>query len=554
LLLTLVSCGPSQEQQIATVTQIAADTIATQTALVPTPTATPDFDPGGTRQSEVDGMTLVFIPGGEYTLGSNDEDIEWAVQQCSKFMPECSASSFEHEKPLHTVWLDAFWIDQTEITVAMFSEFIEATGYQTEAERVQYSLIFDEEEWVLTRDLDWKHPYEPDEPAADSDPVVHVSWYDAWSYCQWADRRLPTEAEWEAAARGDDLRRFPWGDTLPIGTMVNLADRNAEDTPWRNEAVDDGFVAAAPAGSYEDGASPFGVLNMGGNVQEWVYDTYSSNFNLPDDAENPFNVSVGRGRVIRGGSFATIITSARAARRSWSDPATTSNDYGFRCVSSAISLPEPVERDAELPEFTILEGPVKVFQTPFGKPQIGLLANSNNVEITGQYNLCRRLRISSPQFDEGWIIQSQDQVVLYKDCESIEEVLARPFSSYHSFYSEGKGSLTVRNEGSKDAVVFAVRQGGEDNEVAFRLYVRSGEEARAQRVRDGQYEIYITSGSSWVPYELRFQNGATYEKLADPLEFDTRDGYPDRWELVLSTTEAGEAAGSYQIPESEFPE
>ncbi|MGB2962516.1 MAG: SUMF1/EgtB/PvdO family nonheme iron enzyme [Anaerolineales bacterium] len=552
-----LGCGPNESEQIATITQIAAGILATQTAQAPTITPTPSFGPGDTSVSPVDGMVMHYIPGGEYILGSTQEDVDWAGEACVQFSEYCSSSSFEHEMPQHSVQLDPYWIDQVEVTMAMFTRFIEETGYETEAERIQYSFVNETGTFKVVQDADWENPFGPDFEPKEEDPVVHVSWYDAWAYCAWAGRRLPTEAEWEAAARGTDLRRFPWGDTLPGDTLANLADINLDSSRIKNEDVDDGFQTVSPVMSYPEGASPFGVLDMGGNAAEWVYDWYTPMYDLPSPAVNPVNTTEVEVRVVRGGSYNSMLTAARTSSRGGSNPYTSTSYTGFRCVSSDLELPDPPDRDITLPDLALLV--TKSVLDPEGLEIQGSISSADDLKITGQYNQCSRIKISTPEFSEGWI--DTWKVVLYKDCSELEEYFLRLSSgTWKGRYErgDGRGALTISNQGNMDAMVVLSRVEPErdpDLDDSFYdswIYIRSGEQATIEYLPDGQYEVFITTGTTWVPYEKRFQQAASYEKLEDFLEITSTASTYSIWELTLETSE-GEA-GSIPVNESDFPQ
>jgi len=213
-----------------------------------------------TIKREKDGMVMVRVMEGPFMMGSNESD--------------------ETERPEHILTLKAFWIDQTEITNAMFQTFVQANNYQTEAERIgkAYFLDLSTKSWQRIEGIDWQHPRGVESSLAGLNdyPVVDVSWNDAVAYCAWAGGRLPSEAEWEKAARGTDERIYPWGNSAPKENLLNFADVNL-DLSWADNKINDGYQLTSPVGSYPDGASPYGVLDMAGNVWEWVdswYDVY----------------------------------------------------------------------------------------------------------------------------------------------------------------------------------------------------------------------------------------------------------------------------------------
>jgi len=267
-------------------------------------------------------MVLLYVPAGEFLMGSTDAD--------KKELPA-------FEQPQHLVYLDAFWIDRTEVTNAMFARFVTETGYKTDAENLGQSVAFNVTTKLLgqTKGADWQHPRGPgsDIKGLEQHPVVHVSWDDAVAYCRWARRRLPTEAEWEKAARGMDGRKYPWGNRNVTGNLLNSADRNL-DMSGTDKGVDDGYQFTAPVGVYPAGASPYGALDMAGNVWEWVADWYDEQYNANSPAENPPGPDSGNLRVVRGGSWIDSRRFVRAAVRDGRYPDITLDWLGFRCARS----------------------------------------------------------------------------------------------------------------------------------------------------------------------------------------------------------------------------
>ena len=284
----------------------------TQTAL---PSPTPTTAAPITR--EKDGMRMVNVPAGPFTMGSASGEI--------------------NERPVHTVTLSGFWIDQTEVTNAMFATFVAATKYQTEAEKPLWEYQFNlntQQAGSGTAGSDWRHPrgIKSSVDGLGSHPVVHVSWNDSVAYCEWAGSRLPTEAEWEKASRGTDGRTYPWGETPPNGKLVNFADVNL-NVDWADNSADDGQEFTAPVGSFKAGASPYGVYDMAGNVWEWVADWYGIYFQTAN-SDNPTGPASGDGRVLRGGSWNNASDFIRTTNRAWYAPVGPWGNLGFRCARS----------------------------------------------------------------------------------------------------------------------------------------------------------------------------------------------------------------------------
>jgi serine/threonine-protein kinase len=212
-------------------------------------------------------MKLLYIPAGDFLIGSSDVD----------------ALAQPDEKPQHTVYLNAFWIDQTVVSNAMYTKCVQSEGCKPHTDEAPIIGMF---------------PYYGN-PKFDNFPMIDVSWYEAAAYCKWAGRRLPSEAEWEKAARGTDGRIYPWSNKAPNDSLANF--NHPLGAP---EAVD----------SNPKGASPYGALDMAGNVWQWVNDPYYSNYykctnsfsqalNMGSPSANPQGPNNGGGisRVVRGG-------------------------------------------------------------------------------------------------------------------------------------------------------------------------------------------------------------------------------------------------------------
>jgi formylglycine-generating enzyme required for sulfatase activity len=258
-----------------------------------------------TRVSKVDGMEMVFVPAGSFPMGSTASD----------------ENAFQNEIPQHEVILDGFWIDRTEVTNRMYASCVDAGacelpwayGY------VQYRSITREDYFINAEFQDY--------------PVIYISWYAAQAYCEWASRRLPTEAEWEKAARGTDTRLYPWGNKLVAGDLLNFADTNT-DFNWSYHIINDGFEDTSPVGNYPLGASPYGALDMAGNVWEWNADWYGRDYYQESPRENPPGPAAGTHRVIRGGSWRDSNWGTRIAHRSRLSPDQALGYIGFRCALS----------------------------------------------------------------------------------------------------------------------------------------------------------------------------------------------------------------------------
>ena len=235
-------------------------------------------------------------------------------------------------QPAHQVVLDAYSIDRYEVTNAAFKQFVDATGYVTAAEKNGASWTHNGRLWMPTEGAYWRAPEGSESDLSDKmdHPVVHVSWEDARAYCAWAGKRLPTEAEWEKAAKGTEDRIYPWGDTWD-GAKCN---HGMSDEPYYDEQ--DGYRRTAPVGSFASGMSPYGVHDMAGNVWEWTGDWYDRKYYAESPRENPQGPESGKYRVVRGGSWGTVKISARTTFRARFVPDRTRDAVGFRCAAQML--------------------------------------------------------------------------------------------------------------------------------------------------------------------------------------------------------------------------
>jgi len=222
------------------------------------------------KEEILERQEMVYIPAGEFLMGSSN--------------------GFSNEKPLHKVYVKAFWIDKYPVTVGEYREFVKLTGHKSEPDE-----------------------YRPEEEFSDDMPITYVSWNDASAYASWMGKRLPTEAEWEKAARGTDGREWPWGNEWD---REKLASREGNHT------------APVPVGKFPGGQSPYGVMDMAGNVWEWTSDS-----ERPYPYEGPFEDE--NLKIFRGGSWSHDKKYARCSMRYTAGQDGWANDLGFRCVMSA---------------------------------------------------------------------------------------------------------------------------------------------------------------------------------------------------------------------------
>jgi sulfatase modifying factor 1 len=300
---------------------------ATRPAAVRSDTA----EPGAKVRSR-----MIALPGGSFLMGTNNPD----------GFPQ------DGEGPVRAVTLDAFSIDIYPVTNDLFGEFIAATSYKTEAEQFGWSFVFwahipearfDElaEDtvagapwWCKVRGAKWDRPEGPgsDISRRGNYPVVHVSWNDAEAFCRWSGQRLPTEAEWEYAARGDlEQKMYPWGDKLRPGGEHRCNIWQGEFP--KHDTGDDGYAGTCPVDAFP--ANGFGIYSVTGNAWEWCADWFSTDFHRTADPHNPKGSPEGHGRVMKGGSFLchkSYCNRYRVAARSSNTPDSSTSNIGFRCA------------------------------------------------------------------------------------------------------------------------------------------------------------------------------------------------------------------------------
>jgi len=273
---------------------------------------------------EFGGVEMALVPAGCFMMGASEDEENYAVAELDA-QPEW----LDDEQPVHEVCFDdPFWIDVYEVTNQQFANFLNNQGNQEEG-GVTWLDSIDEDVHIVESGGTW----EPESGFADH-PAIELSWYGAQAYCEWQEKRLPTEAEWEYAARGPDNLIFPWSNEFD-GSLVNFCDSNCTES-WADSGQDDGYERTAPIGTYKDNVSWVGAYDMSGNVWEWVADWYDEAYYSVSPGTNPPgpNSSPEGRRVLRGGSWVDLADILRAAHRYGITPDNSLSYRGFRCARS----------------------------------------------------------------------------------------------------------------------------------------------------------------------------------------------------------------------------
>jgi formylglycine-generating enzyme required for sulfatase activity len=283
VVVTGIAVAYAGEQQRPTERVAPAPEVNAKAAVWRTPEPLTDPQAGDIWISPQNAKEMVYVAAGEFLMGSGEGDGD------------------DDARPQRRVYVDGFWMDKCEVTVGEYRKFCKETGRTM----------------PKTHSSGWTEEH----------PMVNVRWEDAAAYAQWEGKRLPTEAEWEKAARGEDGRRHPWGTEEPGSSRCNL------------EGSGDGHETGAPVGSFPSGASAYGCLDMAGNVWEWCADWYGRAYYEDHDDRNPEGPDSGSHKVVRGGCWSSSSTEVRCAARDKVHPSLKSNrtadKFGLRCAKEA---------------------------------------------------------------------------------------------------------------------------------------------------------------------------------------------------------------------------
>ena len=308
----VAACGPaSMAEPTATQTkELIQEPIPTETikptvtpGFTPTEESTPTATPVPTEITDDLGVEMVLVPEGEFTMG---EDVIDAWTECQKWRYDCSLDQFEDLGPIHQVYLDAFYMDKYEITNALYRDCVDSEVCEQPIKISSY-----------TRSDYFENP------EFDNYPVIYVTWEMANAFCEWREARLPTEAEWEKAARGVDSRTFPWGEGKVGCEYANIS------MPCKGDTT--------KVGSYPRDVSPYSVYDMAGNVTEWVADWYSENYYEISPFENPPGPEAGKERVVRGSFWINSKITQQEGKIVYRNAPSVKPVYpalGFRCAKN----------------------------------------------------------------------------------------------------------------------------------------------------------------------------------------------------------------------------
>ncbi|GAB4144052.1 MAG: hypothetical protein Fur0037_11820 [Planctomycetota bacterium] len=304
--------------------------------------------PGTVRIDQVDGAEMVYVPTSRFLrglVGARDRDALERAGRAAIWPQDAvrarSRAFAADERPARSILVRGFWIDRREVTNAQYRRFldwIEKTGdhsrcHPDEPKNKDHTPRYWREFQPLLRDPEYARtaPFTAETFLNTDQPVVGVDWYDAFAYAAWAGKRLPTEAEWEKAARGTDGRAWPWGQEFGHGKSNLGGEKTGRDIRGGG-CEKDGFVYVAPVGSFPAGRSPYGCDDMAGNAAEWCADWYARDAYARGPDVDPKGPRQGTERVIRGGSSRSSPSGAETTRRARQEPEFRAFDLGFRCA------------------------------------------------------------------------------------------------------------------------------------------------------------------------------------------------------------------------------
>jgi len=410
--------------------EVTAATIDATTAPIAPTAGTPE-------QTETAELNVTTVPSDRriVTLPSGVEVVRLFVPDGTFQMG--SATNQPEEQPVHKVQLDSFWIDHTPVTNAQFEAYVNALGLQTKAERTNSGYVFTQDGWQPLNGANWRHPQGPGSNIDDraDHPVVLVTWEEARDYCVWSGGRLPTEAEWEYAARGPQNLSYPWGREFDL-SMFNFCDRSCP-FDWRDSRIDDGFAYTSPVDAFPQGASWMGAYDMLGNVWEWVQDWHDESYYAESPVQNPAGPESGALRVARGGGWPYEVGVEYAANRARGFPTDAYNGFGFRCAQDAdqavsssvatdVSAPPTV---TETPAPSVLAaGSTREAADPTGETVTHVYVPAGSFQMGGEDGNNDELPIHNVTVDAFWLDRtevSNDRFAAFVAAEGYETAAER---------------------------------------------------------------------------------------------------------------------------------
>jgi serine/threonine protein kinase/Tol biopolymer transport system component len=514
--------------------QSIADNITPTLAPAHTPSAVPVSaivppQAGERRTNPADDAEIVFVDEGTFMMGLTPEQAEYLVSICS----DCKLRNFKDSQPAHQVQLDSYWIYRTEVTNDMYEKCVSAGDCRLPVSNASE-----------TR----KNYY--GNPAYSNYPVLHIDWYAADQYCRWAGGRLPTEAEWEKAARGADGRLFPWGDAKPDSHLANTSKVVGDTTA---------------VGLYPQGASVYGVLDMAGNVWEWVADWYAPDYYNESPQVNPAGPATVEKqlRTGRGGSWFWPEGFASSAFRDWWEPYQADNGVGFRCAINSDSAPVVTSLNAVTPTTTPsqISAPTKPSASPSVKQDANaysanrLLFMSNqdgdwDVYIStaqGSYPLTHNT------LTDGWAAISPDGKVMawvqkqgsnwdiYRmriDGTNVLRLTGDPAEDWIPMWSPGASQITFFSNRDGNYEIYLMNSDGSN---VRRLTNDPAQDWAPAWSPDGREIAFMSDRSgNWDVYVMNVNGSNVRQLTSDPAEDWSPDYSPDGQQIVFTSNRDGD--------------